>query len=325
MATTEAIAPRTAPVISVLVPVFNWDVSRLARILLAEIRSERLEDHVEIIFVDDCSTAKEIQNANKTMFRALHADSVNYLELEHNLGRAAIRNHLVAQAAGEFLLFLDADVVPDNGNFLRCYLEYARSNSCDVVCGGISYAQRILTGPEYDFYVYMSSRAGIQSATVRNLRPWRWIFTSNIMVRRAAFNATPFDQRFIGYGHEDLEWGIRLVRQFQVLHVDNPVSHLGLREPHSVLEEMRASITNYHLLAIIHPDAFAQTSIAPVVRILRWLPAWALRELDRLAGRTFLTLDRLHSLAFMVFQFDKAVLLALAFRESINRHLGRND
>jgi len=318
-------APRTSPVISVLVPVFNWDVSPLARSLLAEIRSGRLEDDVEIIFADDCSTAKEIRAANKTMFCALHAASVNYLELERNLGRAAIRNLLVAQSTGEFLLFLDADVVPDNGDFLRRYLEYACASSCDVACGGISYAQRILTGPEYDFYVYMSSRAGVQPPAVRNRLPWRWMFTSNIMVRRAAFNATPFDQRFTGYGYEDLEWSIRVARRFQVLHVDNPVSHLGLREPHSVLEQMRLSIPNYHLLATTHPDAFAQTSVSPAVRILRWLPAWALRALDRLAGWTFLALDRMHPFAFMLFQFDKAVLLALAFREPLNRHSGRSD
>jgi glycosyltransferase involved in cell wall biosynthesis len=318
-------APKASPVVSILVPIFNWDVSHLARSLMLEIQSERLEDRVEIIFADDCSTAKETQTANKTVLSALRAGFVNYLELERNLGRAAIRNHLVAQSAGEFLLFLDADIVPDNGNFLRRYLEYACTNSCDVVCGGISYVQRILTGPEYDFYVYMSSRAGIQSAAVRNLRPWRWMFTSNIMVRRAAFDATPFDRRFTGYGYEDVEWSIRLARQFRVLHIDNPVSHLGLHEPHRVLEDMRASIPNYHLLATTHPDTFAQTSISPMVHILRWSPAWALRALDRLAGWIFLALNRIHPLAFLLFQFDKAILLALAFQRPINRYPGRND
>jgi glycosyltransferase involved in cell wall biosynthesis len=313
MASTEA-----SPVISVLVPVFNWDVSRLAHSLLEEIRSERLEGQIEIIFADDCSTAKEIQAANRTALSVLQAASVSYLELERNLGRAAIRNHLVEQSTGEFLLFLDADVIPDNRNFLRCYLEHVRADSCDVVCGGISYAQRILTGPEYDFYVYMSSRAGIRAAAIRNLQPWRWMFTSNVMLRRAAFDATPFDRRFTGYGYEDVEWSIRLARKFRVLHVDNPVSHLGLHDPRKVLEDMHGSIQNYRLLAMIHPDAYAETSIAPVVRILRRSPAWALRSLDRLAVRAFLALSGIHVLAFFLFQFDKAVLLALAFQKPLD-------
>ena len=316
---------RTHPAISVLIPVFNWDVSRLARSLLAEIEAQHLGDQVEIIFADDCSNATEIQAANKSLFNPPHAACARYLELDRNLGRAAIRNFLVAQSTGTCLLFLDADVVPDNGDFLRQYLENAGANSCDVVCGGISYTQRILTGSEYDFYVYMSSRAAVHPPAVRNRLPWRWIFTSNIMIRRTAFEATAFDVRFTGYGYEDIEWGIRLARRLRILHIDNPVSHLGLLTRHDLLEKMRVSIPNYHLLATTHAGAFAHTPVSPVVRILRWLPAWALRGLDRLVGWAFLALDRMHPLAFMLFQFDKAVLLALAFRQATNRHLGRND
>jgi glycosyltransferase involved in cell wall biosynthesis len=309
---------QTQSAVSVLIPVFNWDVSLLARSLLVEIESEQLGNQVEIILADDCSTAMEIQTTNRTLFNAPHAVCIRYLELKRNLGRAAIRNFLVAQSTGEFLLFLDADVAPDNSDFLRRYLGYARANSCDVVCGGISYTQRILTGPEYDFYVYMSSRADVHPPAVRNRLPWRWILTSNIMVRRTAFEATPFDQRFIGYGYEDIEWGIRLTRQFRILHIDNPVSHLGLVRRSSVLGKMRVSIPNYHLLATLHPGEFEQTQISSFVRMLRWLPAWVLRGLDCAAVWALEALDCMHPLALTLIQFDKAVLLALAFRRSTN-------
>jgi len=317
--------PQTQPAVSVLIPVFNWDVSRLARSLLGEIESAHLENQVEIILADDCSTATEIRAANKTLLNAPHATCVRYLELKRNLGCAAIRNFLAAQSTGKFLLFLDADVAPDNGDFLRRYLGYARANSYDVVCGGISYTQRILTGPEYDFYVYMSSRTALHPPAVRNRLPWRWFSTQNIMVRRTAFEATPFDQRFTGYGYEDIEWGIRLARQFRVLHIDNPVSHLGLLRRSRMLEKMHISIPNYHLLATLHPGEFAQTQISPFVRMLRWLPTWVLRGLARAAVWAFLALDCMHPLALILFQFDKAVLLALAFRRPTNSHLGRND
>ena len=313
------------PAVSVLIPVFNWDVARLTRSLLTEIEARNLGDQVEIVIADDCSTAKDIQAANKALFKTPHAARARYLELERNLGRAAIRNYLAARSTGAFLLFLDSDVVPDDGEFLRRYLDHARADSCDIVCGGISYAQRILTGREYDFYVYMSSRSAIHPPVVRNRLPWHWIFTSNIMIRRSAFEATAFDVRFAGYGYEDIEWGVRLARRFRILHIDNPVSHLGLLTRHDLLKKMRASVQNHHLFAMLHPAEFAQTRVLSLLRVLRGLPAWALRGLDRAAAWAFLALESMHPLAWALIQFDKAVLLALAFRGSPAAHPGPPD
>jgi len=305
-----------APVVSVLIPVFNWDLSRLARALLGEIETGHLSDRVEIIVVDDCSTAVKLRAANKSLFSSLSATSVRYIELDRNIGRAAIRNFLVEQSGGQFLLFLDADVVPDTGDFLRRYLANARAGTSDVVCGGISYAERILNGRDYDFYVYMSSRAALHPPAIRNRLPWRWVFTSNIMIRRSTFKATAFDVRFTGYGYEDIEWGIRLARAYRILHVDNAVSHLGLLDRRTLLEKMRGSIQNYHLLATLHPQEFAQMRVASLVRMLCLLPSIALHELDRVAMRMFLALERIHPLALGMLQFDKLILLALEFKRA---------
>lgn len=313
------------PAVSVLIPVFNWDLSRLTRCLLTEIEAGDLRGQVELIVADDCSTAAELRAANKALFGSLPPASARYLELEHNLGRAAIRNFLVAQSSGEFLLFLDADVAPDSGDFLRKYLESARVNSFDVICGGISYAQRTLPDRSYDFYVYMSSRAALHPVAIRNRLPWRWVFTSNIMIRRSAFEATAFDERFTGYGYEDIEWGIRLARNFRILHVENPVSHLGLLDRHSLLKKMRGSIPNYHLLATLHPQEFAKMRVALLVRALLWLPSMALRGLDRVTIRLFVMFERIHPLALALLQFDKLTLLALEFRRSTTLQAAQND
>jgi glycosyltransferase involved in cell wall biosynthesis len=305
---------QTQPVVSVLIPVYNWNLSRLARALQTEIESAQLDDQIEIVVADDCSTDAELRAANKALFGAAPAAGTRYLELDRNLGRAAVRNFLAAQSSGQFLLFLDSDVAPDNADFLRRYLEHARANAWDVVCGGISYAQRVLNDRGYDFYVYMSSRAALHPVAIRNRLPWRWIFTSNIMIRRRALEATVFDERFTGYGYEDIEWGIRLARAFRVLHIENPVSHLGLLDQRSLLEKMRASIPNYRLLAQLHPREFAQMRVALLVRALCWLPSIALRALDRAAARMFLALERMHPLALALLQFDKLVLLAMEFQ-----------
>src|SRR5207249_3882636 len=93
------------------------------------------------------------------------------------------------------------------------------------------------------------------------------------------------------------------------------VSHLSLLTRRSILEKMRVSIPNYHLLASLHPEEFAHTQISSFVRMLRWLPAGILRRLDHMAVWAFLAFNGMHPLALTLIQLDKAVLLALAFRD----------
>jgi hypothetical protein len=107
--------------------------------------------------------------------------------------------------------------------------------------------------------------------------------------------------------------------------VDNPVSHLGLLDRQSLLKKMRVSIPNYHLLAMLHPQEFAQMRVALLVRVLRCLPSGALQGLDQATMRAFLGIDRIHPLALVLLQFDKLILLALEFRRSATLHPGQHD
>lgn len=297
--------------LSILIPVYNWDLSPLLNRILGEIDDCRLGDAVEVLILDDCSSDGDLRAKNERMVSGSEREYLHYDRLERNAGRSAIRNLLAAKASARFLLFLDCDVLPDGGSFIGSYLSHAEAGESDVVCGGISYRTRVLPGREYDYHAYLGNKKEVKPAAQRNLAPWRHILTSNIMVRKSVFVGAPFDERFTGYGYEDIEWGVRLARSYRILHIDNTASHLGLVTKERAYAKMRDSVANYLLLGEICPEAFEASTVAKLLRVLRRAPHSLLQTLDRLLGRCFLSHRVNERLAFVLFQCNFAVLLAL--------------
>lgn len=300
--------------LTVLIPVYNWDVSPLLLRIVEEADAFDLWGRVEVVLLDDGSHDRDLAARNKEFCSKHRRPCLEYMELDGNVGRSAVRNMLAAKARGTFLLFLDCDVLPDNDTFLRDYLKQAENDSFDVVCGGVSYRTRIMTDPAYDYHAYLGNKKEVKPALERNREPWRHILTSNIMVRKSVFMATPFDEGFTGYGYEDVEWGARLAESFKILHVDNMASHLGLVTKARSYDKMVNSVSNYLLLKSLRPAAFHASSISKLVRLLEFVPAPLLGGIDRLLKNLFLSSGN-NRLAFLFFQLDFAVLLARALKE----------
>ncbi len=292
------------PELSVIIPVLDWDLGPLLARLNTEIEAGGLAGMVEVLVADDCSR-DEIRQGNRAA--AKRHPAVTYYELARRAGRAGIRNNLLARARGRFILFLDADVLPDSPSFLRDYLRQARAGH-QVVCGGISYRTRILAGRQYDFSLYKGRRTEWLPARLRQQEPWRYLFTGNVLMRRDIPDRVRFDESFSGYGYEDIEWAIRLGRLVDIRHIDNTCSHLGLVDRKTAFDRMRRSTENYMKLARLHPDEFSRTPVFRVFRFLRRWPRPLLGSADRVLARLFFSSPP--GIAYLFFQLDKAVLLA---------------
>lgn len=296
-------------ILSICIPVYNWDIRPLIQRLRLELDSGSWGKSVEFYILDDFSSDFKVKSANAYFFFNSKADNLRYEELVKNIGRTKIRNLLAERTKGQYLLFMDSDVIPDQNTFINKYFEYALESKWDVVCGGCSYKTRKMIGEEYDFSHYLGKKTEAKPATIRNQKPWRYLFTSNVMIRRSCFLETHFDERFSGYGHEDTEWGIRLGKRYKVLHINNPVSHLGLVSKFSAYNKMRLSINNYVLLATLHPNAFRKNTIHRVMSLLALLNDSFLRGLDVFLERIFFRIQNV-KICFLIFQFNKAVLFA---------------
>ncbi|MCL7488551.1 MAG: glycosyltransferase [Desulfobulbaceae bacterium] len=294
--------------LSILIPVYNWDVASLLHCLSAQCSRLTQQDQVEIIVVDDGSSRK-FNNFSV----AAGLTGVLYEELPENKGRAAVRNLLVQLARGTYVLFLDADMLPDRQDFVQTYLGLARSGR-DVVCGGISYQQIGKTKRADSFYIYKSMRTEALPAAIRNITPWRYIFTSNIMLRRDIAASVGFDPGFIGYGFEDIEWGIRLEESFKVEHVDNTCTHTGVMSKDVVFAKMREATDNYYRLFSLYPGKTGSAGAIGLAKHLQCFPDTILLLSDRLLSTLF-SFFSWNRLLFLLFQLDKAVLVARKLKE----------
>mgnify|MGYP002638898225 CR=1 FL=1 len=305
-------AQRVAPKISVLVPVYRFEVGPLATSLARMARD--LDGAIEVRLLDDGTPDAGLRLENRAAIESADR-SISYSELEQNVGRARARNHLAEGAQGDFLLFLDADVLPDGSDFFERYLRWIEADAGDVACGGLSYEQRIRRGREYRFHLALARSTELLRPEEKSVEPWRHLTTANLLVRRSLFASIPFDPEFSGYGYEDSEWGIRVSRCARVSFIENSVSHLGLIEERELVARTARSLPNFRRLADLHPAEFSRLPIARLVRPLRRVPAPLLATADYLLGTTT-RLCPVSRAKVLSFQLKKAVGLAREFRRS---------
>ncbi len=94
--------------VSILIPTYNYDVRQLVKFLSHE--KTTVTQEYEIIVADDGSNIPEILEANSEIEKM---QGVTFLINEKNLGRTATRQKLATMAQFPWLLFLDADVLPE--------------------------------------------------------------------------------------------------------------------------------------------------------------------------------------------------------------------
>src|SRR5579864_2908800 len=110
--------------LSVIVPVHNGGM-HLCRCLDALCRLEYSD--FEVIVVDDCSTDDTPQIIERYRTRRLRT--------ARTMGPAAARNYGVENAAGEILVFVDADVVVPPNTLDRIAADFSRDPSLAAVFG----------------------------------------------------------------------------------------------------------------------------------------------------------------------------------------------
>mgnify|MGYP000103152582 CR=1 FL=1 len=267
---TNATWPQAEPVLSVLIPVFKDDPSFLISTLNTE--AKQVNGQVEIIVLDDGSMDEALfHEITQSLGRGrLAGRCVRLLE---NAGRAKGRNILAQQARGQWLLFLDGDMLPDTGAFLQTYLGLITQNTAPVVFGGYSVLQ-VANTPDTALHIYLSQSSDCMAAAARNETPAKHLCTSNVLVKTDLFRQVPFDEGFTGWGWEDTEWALRVSGLgARILHVDNTATHLGLDTPEHLMRKYQQSAKNYGHMAKAHPQAMAMFTSFRIARLIKPLPA----------------------------------------------------
>jgi len=201
--------------LSILIPTFNDDCHELVKGLALQAQGLGLTN-CEIIVADDGSTDASVVASNQSIN---NITGCRYVKRDQNVGRAAIRNFLAAQAHGDYLLFIDADMTLVNSHYLE---RYAKAR----VYGSVTYGGYCVGDGESSNLRYVYERKGEKkhSAALRSLHPYQDFHTSNFMIPREVMLSIPFDERFIHYGYEDVLFGKQLLaRGVPIIHIDNPL------------------------------------------------------------------------------------------------------
>ena len=227
--------------LSILLPSYNNVCVSLVQVLQrqADALRGKLDKpfRYEIIVADDCSTDAACIDANRVIGDMLHC---RYLRMEQNVGRAQIRNVLISESRGDYVLLIDSDLFLCDDNYLYKYA----TSTADVVYGGSRIGGEGFAMVDNEAntenlkgnlrYIYEKKAEPSHRAVFRQLRPNQEISVCNLYARRDIMEAHPFDSRFKAYGYEDVLFGKRLAESgIEVTHIDNPVL-INEFEPNSV-------------------------------------------------------------------------------------------
>lgn len=228
--------------LSILIPVFNFDIRALVAALHDQ--CEQSGAAFEILCFDDGS-ADDFKTKNREIWKY---NNLIYKELPQNLGRSAIRNALAQAARFDYLLFMDCDSHVPDASYLQNYLDHLQSGT--VVYGGRSYQPKPPTDPSLYFHWHYGRQREQTTADQRSKTPYHSFMTNNFIIPRQLFLSIRFDESLRQYGHEDTLFGLELARrQVPILHIDNPLEHIGLEPVDIFLEKTRQGVEN---LAKLH-------------------------------------------------------------------------
>ena len=176
--------------VSVIIPTKNR--KKILRKYLQALNNQSYDHNkFEIIIIDDGSSED-----NKTMIEKINLKpEVNYIYQE-NTGPAQARNRGIKLAKGEYVVFIDDDIIV-NRNFLKNHMKNHKSNDNVIVHGPVIYTND-LENPRN---------------TEKKMRDFSnaYFATGNASIKKDHLKKVGlFDSRFNEYGWEDLELGTRL-------------------------------------------------------------------------------------------------------------------
>lgn len=246
--------------LSILIPVYNHDVVDFVKELYRQ--SAEAGILFEILLFDDQS-GEEYKEKNAVLHTL---PNVKVFTLPSKAGRSVARNFLAAQARYDYCLFLDCDSEMVDGRYIRRYLPYCNGERV-VVCGGTTYRMQKPSRDHLLRWTY-GVRCEIRSAAERNKHPNAYFSAFNVLMQKELFSEIRFNELLKNYGHEDTLFGFELRRKgITILHIDNPLYHVGIDDNKLYLEKTRQGVENLKLLMEQYPD---KESLVRDVRLLRF-------------------------------------------------------
>jgi predicted glycosyltransferase involved in capsule biosynthesis len=258
--------------LSILIPAYNFDVNELVAALYEQSKAAGIA--FEIRCYDDGSP-KCIPLQNELREK----DEIIYQQLASNVGRSKIRNLLANDAQYEYLLFMDCDSQVTSDQYISNYIKQLDPDK--LIYGGRSYtAQPPSDSNKYLRWFYGVNREVFDTES-RKKNPHKSFMTNNFLIPKAIYQSIGLNEELTGYGHEDTLFGQALKeRKIPIVHIDNPLCHIGLEDAKEFLHKTREGLSN--LLFLIN-----RNMADPDIKLYRYYRLLKRSKLDGLILRRF--------------------------------------
>ncbi|MDX9726928.1 MAG: glycosyltransferase [Bacteroidales bacterium] len=251
--------------ISILIPVNDYDIVALVHSMREGMSQVR--EFCEILIGDDGSSEDF-----RKKYRQLAGDDLKVISSEKNIGRAAIRNKLIDQATGDYLLFIDADAMIRGTaeDYLGRWVENLSLGK--VICGGILYKDTSPGDPDKYLRWNYGRHKEQKKASERNKNPNASFSTFNVLIAREVFSKLRFYEELRQYGYEDILLSYQLKKAgIDIVHIDNGLVHEGLETNREFLTKTKSGIENLSKLYDHVTDKKTFTSTVSLLNLFLWL------------------------------------------------------
>lgn len=214
--------------LSILIPTYNYNACPL--VLELSLQCNIAAISYEIIVLDDCSTQSIIDNSNIN-----NIEYCSYEKLEKNIGRVKARHYLAEKSKYNWLLFLDADVIPKNNNFITEYINHIKQNY-DAIYGGFYYEKKKPATNNLLRWKYGKMKEQV-SSSIRNKKPYKIVISANFVIKKPVFIKINSNLKSNHYGLDNYFGALLKQEKIKVLHLDNEVYHLGIEKSKTYLNK----------------------------------------------------------------------------------------
>ena len=233
--------------LSILIPVYNYNAVNLVQELYQQ--ATKADIPFEILLLDDNSD----NNCQRENMVLRDFPNTTLFELPTKAGRAIARNFLASQAKYDYLLFMDCDSEPVDKKYIARYLPYCKGKDV-VICGGTAYKKQKPNRDSFLRWIY-GIRCETKTAAQRNKSPNSRFSTFNFLIAKELFLKIRFNELLRNYGHEDTLFGLELLKNnYTIIHIDNPLYHIGIDSNEVYIEKTRQGVENLKILMEQYPD-----------------------------------------------------------------------
>lgn len=217
--------------LSICIPAYNTNCTDLLKSLRNQI--EEVDIQIEVLLANDGSTLFDNINRNEC-----NRHDFTYLHNDLNEGRVKTRICLANESKNEWILFLDADMLPAGDDFIIKYCKNIAKDKHDVFIGGCCYKKNnSLFSLRQN---YGNAREDI-GQKLRNKNPYSHIFFGNIAIKKKLFNTIFSTYLDSSYGEDIYLSGMLSKQKVAVLHLDNNAFHLGIENNTSFISKIEAA------------------------------------------------------------------------------------